>query len=106
MAWLPKRRVIVPIDFSELSPGAIATALEFVLYPADLHVIHVLMASTDRDLLGEWAPRRSGETWDDAARKFLANYLQEHGFSAVTPVVRLGDPGLTITDYAREQRPS
>ncbi len=103
MPWLPKRRVVVPIDFSELAPGAISTALEFVEKPSDVHVIHVLMASADRDLLGEWAPRQKGETWDGAARQFLSDYLQEHQFAGVTQVVRLGDPGLTITDYAREQ---
>ena len=104
MPWLPKRLVVVPIDFSELSPGAITTALEFVSKPSEVHVIHVLMASADRDLLGEWAPRQKGESWDGAARKYMAEYLQQHRFSGVTQVVRLGDPGLTITDYAREHQ--
>jgi nucleotide-binding universal stress UspA family protein len=104
MAWLPKKCVVVPVDFSACSPEAIATALELVEKPGDVHVIHVLMGGSDRDLQHQWAPRQEGETWDDAGRKYLAEYLKKHNIAGVEQAVRLGDPGFAITDYARQQQ--
>jgi nucleotide-binding universal stress UspA family protein len=42
MAWLPKNTVLVPVDFSEQSLAAVATALELVDSPEGLHLVHVL----------------------------------------------------------------
>jgi nucleotide-binding universal stress UspA family protein len=103
MAWLPKKCVVVPIDFSSCSAEAIKTALEMVAKPGDVHVLHVLMGGSDRDLLQEWTTAPEGENWDALGRKFLAEYLIEHGITEVVEVVCLGDPGFAITDYAREQ---
>jgi len=104
VAWLPKKCVVVPIDFSEHSLTAITTALELVARPADVHVLHVLMASVDRDLLTEWAPLPDDETWDAAGRKHLAEFLKTHGIADVVEEVCLGDPGFAITDYAQRQQ--
>ncbi len=104
MSWLPKKCIVVPIDFSKDSLIAIGTALELVEKPADVHVIHVLMGSRDRDLMQEWAPQPPGEPWDAAGRQFLADYLRANHISGLVQAVRLGDPGFAITDYARQQR--
>ncbi|MBL9123232.1 MAG: universal stress protein, partial [Planctomycetaceae bacterium] len=42
MSWLPKQKVVVPVDFSESSLGALETGLELVADAAHLHAIHVL----------------------------------------------------------------
>ncbi|HEV7223853.1 MAG TPA: universal stress protein [Pirellulales bacterium] len=42
MSWLPKRTVVVPVDFSEDSFKAVDTALELVASAAALHVVYVL----------------------------------------------------------------
>ena len=102
MAWAPKNCIVVPTDFSESAQDSIGTALELVSKPADVHVIHVLMGCKDRDLLDEWATPRQDEAWDAAARAYLAEFLQKHGFANVTQAIRLGDTGFEITDYARE----
>jgi len=102
MAWLPKSCVVVPIDYSESSQGAIITALEFVTDPSHVHVMHVLLPARDRDQLAEWAVSPEGEAWDDVGRAYLADFLQRHNVASVTQAVRLGDPGFAITDYARD----
>ncbi len=104
MSWLPKKCVVVPIDFSKYSLIAIGTALELVEKPGDVHVIHVLMGSSDRDLMHEWAPQPEGESWDAAGRRFLADFLRANHISGLVQAVRLGDPGFAITDYARRQQ--
>lgn len=103
MPWLPKKCVVVPIDFSDAAPKAISLALELVASPADVHVIHVLVDTTGFSVFGEWAPLKEGESWDGAARKYLAEWLAEQHFTGVTQEVRLGDPGFAITEFARER---
>ena len=68
-----------------------------------MHVIHVLMGGSDRDLQHQWASKPEGENWDAAGRRYLADYLKKHGITGAVQVIRLGDPGFAITDYAREQ---
>lgn len=101
MSWLPKKTIVVPTDFSDPSVEAITTALELVDDHADVHVLHVLTEiehSAPAVLFGEF---------DDATRKtrageFLSNFLQRHDLIDVTQLVRVGNPGMTIADYAKE----
>ena len=36
MSWLPKKLVVVPVDFSEESIAAVETALSLVAQPTDI----------------------------------------------------------------------
>ena len=94
--------MVVPVDFSDASHCAINAALEMVARPADVHAVHVIQPAQDRDLIAEWSPRQPDETWDGAALARLDEYLRSHDSAGVTQAVCLGDPGLAITDYARE----
>jgi nucleotide-binding universal stress UspA family protein len=101
VAWLPKNNVVVPIDFSGQSVGAINTALELVEDASNVHVIHVVVP------LGLTAPDMEWGGMDDevraeSVRKHFGEFLAKHSISGVTTVVRLGDPGLEITAYAKE----
>ncbi len=101
MAWLPKKLVVVPIDFSGKSVDAITTALEFVEDPVSVHVVHVLVP------LGNMSPGVVWGTIDDASREkavreYFDKFLTEHGQTGVTTHVDIGDPGLKITEYAIE----
>ncbi len=101
MAWLPKKRVVVPIDFSGVSVDAISTALELVDEPSAVHVIHVVMPIGNIAIGVDWG------TIDDASREqsvrdHFDEFLHEHGYSNVTTVIRNGDPGTKISDYANE----
>ena len=54
MAWLPKKVVVVPYDFSEDAAAAIDTALQLVASPADVRVVYAM-----QDL----SPLEMGEMW-------------------------------------------
>jgi nucleotide-binding universal stress UspA family protein len=103
MSWLPKKTVLVPTDFSEPSVDAVNTALELVENPSDVHVLYVL------EELEHSAPAVLFGDFDEAARKqrageFLDQFLQRYEITGVTEVIRIGNPGLEITEYAKESR--
>lgn len=102
MGWLPKNRVIVPVDFSDLSLSAVDTALQLVNAPRDVIVVHVLQ---------DMAPLEPGELWtsvDTAARVqrvalALRERLQEPRHAEVRMDVLVGDPGHEIADLAARE---
>ncbi len=101
MPFFPKQKVVVPVDFSESSADAILTALQMVARPEDLHVIHVLLP------LDYLSPGAMIGTYDEASRatdaeKRMGEFLAEHGAASCQALVKLGDPGLDITEYANE----
>ncbi len=101
MSWLPKKTVLVPTDFSEPSAEAVHTALELVESGADVHVLHVLQP------IEHTAPEVLFGDLDDATRsekatQFLTDFLVRHGINGVTKTVRIGDPGMAVSEYATE----
>jgi nucleotide-binding universal stress UspA family protein len=100
MSWLPKKNVVVPVDFSEQSLEAIQTALELVASPANVHIVHVVVPLTTITVGEAWAVE-DVESRLNAARDYLATYLKQHSIGEITSVVREGDPGLQIAEYAQ-----
>lgn len=100
MSWLPKKSVVVPVDFSDYSIVAIQTALEFVSSPSDVHVIHVILP-LEMINVGEVWVAEDVASRKSAANEHLSKYLREHGLTGVTAIVHEGDPGLQIADYAK-----
>ncbi|MBI1310628.1 universal stress protein [bacterium] len=101
MSWLPKKTVLVPTDFSEPSADAVHTALELVECGADVHVLHVLQPiehNAPEVLFGDL----DDDTRRDKAGQFLADFLKRHGINGVTRIIRIGDPGLAVAEYAAE----
>lgn len=102
MKWLPRKNVVVPVDFSEDALAALATAREMVTEPTHLHVIHVL------PLLEVADPGIIWDTIDDESRrqhaeKALADELAKLDDGAnIHRAVRFGDPSHEITAYAEE----
>lgn len=100
MSWLPKKRVVVPVDFSGESEQAIRTALEMTDTPEAVTLLHVLYP------LEGMSP---GVVWGDmddtkrekAVREYCAKFLTEKNFPALHLEVRFGHPGEEIPDYAR-----
>lgn len=101
MSWLPKKNVVVPIDFSGNSVDAIATALELVDEPAAVHAIHVVVPLGNMSPGMEWGSI-DDKSREEAALSHFSEFLEKHGFSDVNTVVRVGDPGLEISEYATE----
>ncbi len=100
MSWLPKRSIVVPIDFSGESKQTLEVALEMAGAPANVHVLHVIFPM---DIV---AP---GVVWggiDDSGREqsikdHMEEYLQANNITGVTSLTRVGDPGTEIADYAK-----
>lgn len=101
MSWLPLDSVVVPIDFSESSGDAIKTAAKLVSQPGQIHVMHVLVP-LELVMPGSFTLVADEEQRLQAARDRLAAFVSEHQLVGCHLEVRLGDPGLDITDYAAE----
>ena len=99
MNWLPKKKVVVPVDFAEESANALSASLEFVENPADVHVVHVLIPVDTMSPGVIWG-NVNDETRKKAVRRYMDEFLSKHEVSGVTMVVRHGNPGLEICDYA------
>jgi nucleotide-binding universal stress UspA family protein len=101
MTWLPRRAIVVPIDFSDDSLATLHVAKEMVDDLAHLHVVHVLPI---------WEPNEPGVVWEmvdeqsrlDHATDALKKKIDEQGMAGVQMAVRFGDPGHEITAYAEE----
>ncbi|MCE9605590.1 MAG: universal stress protein [Planctomycetia bacterium] len=101
MPWLPKKFVVVPVDFSDESFAAIQTALQFVEEPAQLHVLNVLPLIEPSDPEYLWtsadAPAREMHAVQALNERLAA--LKITGVSIHTAV---GDPGHKVADFAAE----
>lgn len=95
--------VIVPIDFSPASTGAIKAALEVAKDPSQIHLIHVMLPLETMSpgvLLGDL----TDATRTASVKKALTTFANEHGASAAQLAVCIGTPGLEIADYAQLQQ--
>jgi nucleotide-binding universal stress UspA family protein len=101
MSWLPKKFVVVPVDFSEESIAAVETALALVASPADLHVLHILPTIEPSDPEYLWTtadtPARQAHT-EQALRERLA----DPKFAGVKLHVAFGEAGHGVADFAQQ----
>lgn len=102
MSWLPKQRVVVPVDFSEESLAAVDAALEIAAGPSSIHVVHVLPELVVIEPSVAWA------TIDDEDRvrnteQQLRDAFQSEKYRGIVVKVLVGDPGHSIADYAQEE---
>lgn len=100
MISLKHKTVVVPVDFSDETEGAIQAALERVESPSGLHVLHVVFPLDVRThrTLPEEASDRSRE---EAAQEHLEKLLDKMGLAEAVAKVVVGDAGLETTDYAK-----
>ena len=103
MTFIPKRTIIVPVDFSPSSAYSIRTALEFAANPKDVHVIHVIPGINPVSPLGIYGDADAEQKFVDKALDYLLTYLSSHEIEGVTTVVKIGQDGNQIVDYALEQ---
>lgn len=102
MSWLPKKKVVVPVDFSDESLAALEMARDtFVDQAADLHAVHVL---------AEMMPADPGVIWetidDNTRRRHAEHALKERltgdKWDGLNIEIAVGDPGTEIADYAKD----
>ncbi len=102
-SWLPKQRIVVPVDFSDDSFAALGTALALVSDVSHLSLIYVLPVLD---------PAEPGVIWttvDDESRRHhaelaLTERLAGTGFSGVKTHIAFGDPGHEIADFAQREQ--
>ncbi|MGE0606379.1 MAG: universal stress protein [Pirellulales bacterium] len=100
MSWLRKKKVLVPIDFSEESLAAVDTALELVADASHLHVVYVLpnVEMVEPELI--WT-----DVDHDARRHHAELALRERlpgaKYAALKMEVAFGDPGQQIAEAAQ-----
>ena len=102
MPWLPKKNIVVPIDFSDDSLSAVDTALELVENATAVHVIHVLPLLTVADPGVVWEPV-DDESRRSHAEDALRQRLSDDPYRGVKVEIAIGDPGHEIADYAQAQ---
>jgi len=99
MTWLPKKRVVVPVDFSDASEEAIRVALEVVEDPSDVDVLFVVQPIPVAEPGMLW-----GSLTDDervvAAAKALQDRYRTPDRETVKWHVVLGIPAHAIADHA------
>lgn len=101
ITWLPKKSVVVPLDFSDFSFAALEQALEFVDSPEGIHVVHVLP---------RLSPMEPGVIWgtiDDDSRRdhaiqALKDRLTGQEYRGITIEIRFGDAARQVARYAEE----
>ena len=101
MTWLPKKKVVVPVDFSDKSFTALDTAIELVSEPKQVLVVHVLQ---------ELSPLEPAEMWhtidaQNRIRHTLTALRERLGdkYKDVDAQVLLGDPGHEVTEVAEHE---
>ena len=101
MPWLPKNKVVVPVDFFNQSIEAAETALSFVEKPSGLYVVHVLPVLTDFEV-GFLFDTVDEDVRVQQAKQALLDRLSAAKFAGFHPHVAFGDPGHEIANYAEQ----
>lgn len=102
MSFLPKKLIVVPVDFSSCAAPAIRTALELAENPADVHVIHVIQPLNPVSPLGVWGDENVQQKLADNAKAYLDTFLASNEIVGVTTSVEVGSEGTRIVEYADE----
>lgn len=100
--WVPRKKVLAPIDFSPSTQMTLETAIQLVDSRTDIDAITVIPA-LDHIYGGMFG--RGTQKDDDRLRerqRYIERYLSEHDFDIVRAHALLGDPGTTIVKYAKE----
>ena len=103
MAWIPKRKVLVPVDLSEESLAAVEVGLELVAEPSGLHVLHVLPEFKPSEPLLLLEAYESGVRRKEAADQ-IREQLSGPQYQGVQVDVVVGDPGTEIANFAQQWR--
>jgi nucleotide-binding universal stress UspA family protein len=103
MNWFAKKKVLVPVDFSDKSFAAVDSALDLVKSASDITVVYILP---------DLSPMEPGEIWhtvDPESRmqhavKALRERLADEKYKGIHFDVAIGDPGHEITKIAEREK--
>ena len=101
MSWLPRKKIVVPVDFSGESVHAISVAIEMAGQPSDVKLVHVLFP-LDAVSPGVVWGEVTDEKREAAVREEFDKLIAINGLEGVTVEVRFGNPGLEVAEAAEE----
>lgn len=99
MNWLPKNKVLVPIDFSEASLGAVDAALALVEDATHLWLVHVIPPPIDYEFGVLPASMDRGAAANRYRLTIAERFAAAH-YKGLNTEIRWGDPGHEIADVA------
>lgn len=101
MGWLPKDKVVVPIDFSDESLAAVEVARTLVKDCGHLYVMHVLppMPASDPELF--WETETCDKRRADSQERMRQRFA-DGSHEGMRVCVKIGDAGGEIAAYAEE----
>jgi nucleotide-binding universal stress UspA family protein len=101
MSWLPKKTVVVPVDFSDDSLAAVRTAREMVAAPSDLRVLHVLPDLTPLEPSDAWHSLDDSGRIEQSRHTLRERLAKEHKVELPVEIL-VGDAGHSIANYAAD----
>lgn len=102
MAGLSPKKLVVPIDFSDLSYAALESALEIAEESTEVHVIHVLAELSTMEP-GNLYGTLSDDERIASTEEFLRKKLADEKYKNVTVHAVVGDAGREITAFAQRE---
>jgi nucleotide-binding universal stress UspA family protein len=99
MSFLPRRRIVAPVDFSEFSMEAVDVAMDIAGNNQNVHVLHVLPPAepVEADMLLSPVDH---EIRIRKAMEALESKFSGSRFANLKIEVLIGDPGHEVTEYA------
>jgi len=101
MSFLPRRKILVPVDFSDCSAPAVRVAMELASAPADVHVVHVIPELNPVSPVAVWGEGDVQQRLVDKAREYLGTWLQNHECPEVDPDIAVGSEATKIVQLAQ-----
>lgn len=98
---LSAQKIVVPIDFSEMSEKAIKKAQDIAPDCSAIHLVHVLYPLHAVSPGVVWGEMNDAKR-EEAVKKSFEKFLKDYDCQEVTTEVRFGHPGEEIVDYADE----
>jgi nucleotide-binding universal stress UspA family protein len=94
--WMNDRIVVVPLDMSEFSLNALATARGLASEIANIRILHVL-PPIDR-------PTLDSNHREEQTRAAMSAFIQEHGYPKMNITILSGDPLKQIVQFAEDTK--
>lgn len=95
--WCPKKRIVVPVDFSQSTDASLDVAMELVDDRPNIDAINVVPSFDDAILVGSTVI--SDEDRRANRQETLERYLAEHGYSGMRAHALTGNAGTEIANY-------
>ncbi|MCR9201237.1 MAG: universal stress protein [Planctomycetaceae bacterium] len=103
MSFLPRRKILVPVDFSDCSAPAVRVALELASAPSDVHVVHVIPELNPVSPVAVWGEGDVQQRLVDKAKEYLTTWLHSHEYAGVHADIAVGSEATKIVQLAETQ---